>query len=149
MRNKAHTIPAVVTVFACIFVLLSCGGDDNPVSSSSARVTGSLTVPASAADKSFTVYVDTDTNPLNGSIRTCGSSCGGSTTSPYALNDVPGGLYYVYGIIRVNSINGMPLVAGDLIGYYGGTGVDPPDTPNASVPSSGTVAFNLVLVIIP
>lgn len=149
MRNSSRLFPTGLLAFACILALISCGEDENPTANTGARVTGTVTVPASASNMDFQVFVDSDTDFLNGVIKTCSNNCMGNTSAPYTLNDVPSGLYYVYAIVRVNSLNGMPLVSGDLIGYHNGTGISPPADASASVASTGTFTFNLSLAVKP
>lgn len=128
-----------------------CSKDDNPVdnTSGSATVKGTLTFPAPAPGKFGAVLIDNDTNGDNGYKYAAGGTCGSGTTQTYTFNDIPTGTYYIYAVVFVVGDTTQGPQSGDYYGIYGGTMNNPPNSPNASVPSSGTATFNFTLGVMP
>lgn len=108
-----------------------------------ATVTGMLALPAEANGREYIVIVDTDTDGDNGFVASTIDTCGTGLTADYSINAVPAGTYYVYACVFVVSETAPPQ-DGDYIGFYG-TGLDPPDLPNAVVPPTGIVTFDITL----
>ncbi|MGD9214068.1 MAG: hypothetical protein PVJ84_04610, partial [Desulfobacteraceae bacterium] len=108
-----------------------------------ATITGMLTLPAEANGREYMVIVDTDTDGDNGFVASTIDTCGTGLTVDYSINAVPAGTYYIYALVLVVSETAPPQ-DGDYIGFYG-TGIDPPAVPNAFVPLTGTVAFDITL----
>ena len=55
----------------------------------------------------------------------------------------------MYAVVFLGSNTSQGPQSGDYLGFYGGTIANPPNSPNASVPSSGTVAFDINLEAMP
>jgi hypothetical protein len=72
----------------------------------------------------------------------------GSTSLPYSISGVPAGSYFILAFVDVDSSGGQSSTPGDHAGWYGHTGDgNPPSSPNAVVPASGTVRFDFSLVV--
>jgi hypothetical protein len=107
------------------------------------NVTGTLTLPAPAEGKTWTVIIDNDFDPGNGWVASGLGVCGAGTAVGYSIRDVPTGTYFIYAAVFVSGVD--DLVPGDYYGIYGGSLADPPPLPNAIIPSSGTTTFDITL----
>jgi hypothetical protein len=92
--------------------------------------------------------VDNDLNGDNGFVASTTGTCGTATAVNYSISDVPAGTYYIYAGVRVISAPNTAPQSGDYLGFYGGSLTNPPAQPNAEVPASGTVNFDIVLEIL-
>ncbi len=61
-----------------------------------------------------------------------------SVNVSYSMPAVFAGIYYIHAWIDVGN-DGYP----DIEKYYGGLGLSPPSAPNAAVPTSGEVTFDI------
>ena len=112
---------------------------------SNTTVTGTLTLPAEANGKEYWVLIDNDTDGDNGYISYTIGTCGPGTSVDYSISNVPAGTFYVYAGVRVTSASDSPPEGDDYIGYYNAG--PPPTEANAVVPSSGTVDFDIPLMV--
>jgi hypothetical protein len=112
----------------------------------STTVVGTLTLPAAAAGRPYAVLVDNDANGDNGAVREVSGTCGTGTEQAYTISNVPAGTYYVYAVVGVVSDLAQGPETGDYYGFYG-TGGSVPGSPNATVPSAGTVTLDINLVV--
>jgi hypothetical protein len=122
------------------------GGD---AATSGATVVGTLTLPGTAAGKSYFVRIVTATGmaALMPTAQTSGSTTG-STMLPYSIANVPAGTYFILGFVDVNNSGGTASTPGDYAGWYGhDASGNPPAAPNAVVPATGTVTFDFSLVL--
>jgi len=140
------------SILVCIIVFLITGltschkfpSED----SSNAIVQGNLLLPFAAEGKTYRVMIDYDNDGANGCVINTTDVCGSEATVAYTIHGVPKGTYYLYAVVWViGEVDKAPL-SGDYFGYYN-TGINPPDKPNAVVPSSGSVNFDITLFIIP
>jgi len=127
-------------------LIISCG-DDSPTASSGATVSGTLSLPADASGQTYYVLIDNDVDGGNGFVKAATNTCGSGTTIHYSISDVPAGTYYVYAVVFIVGDPQDEPQAGDFIGIYGTTLSGPLPAPNAQVPSSGSVTFNITLEI--
>ncbi len=102
--------------------------------STRAAVTGTLTLPAVA---NFTYYVWVENDTYAAVAETSGVVAA-SATVDYSISDVLYGAYYIHAWVDDDADG-----ATEHEQYYGGVTVNPPLAPNAEVPSSGTVVFNI------
>jgi len=102
--------------------------------STRATVTGTLTLPAAA---NFTYYVLVENDAYNPVAETSGVVTASATVN-YSISDVLYGTYYIYAWVDDDADS-----KAEHEGYYGGVTVNPPLVPNAVVPASGTVVFNI------
>jgi hypothetical protein len=150
---KRMNLIKLLTLFVFILtvsILIGCSDDDDDENINNAPVTtadvnGTLTLPAVAIGQTYVVMIDGDTNGDNGEVKNTVGLCGNSTTVDYTINDVPSGTYYVYAVVYVVSSTG-PLTTGDYLGFYG-TGASAPGSPNATVPTSGSVTLDITLSV--
>ena len=142
-----------IILLAPVLMLLNqgCGKDDNPVNggNGSTTVNGTITLPATAESKTLFVAIDNDRNGDNGFNYSYTGSCGAGTTENYSIDKVASGNYYVYAVVFVVGNTSQGPQSGDYLGFYGGTISNPPNSPNTSVPSSGTVTFDINLEVMP
>ncbi len=133
------------------FLYQGCSKDDNPVDggTGSATVKGTLTIPAAAPGKTVYVIIDNDMNGDNGYKYAATGTCDANTSGTYTLNDIAAGTYYIYAVVFVVGNTSSGPQSGDYYGIYGGTMNNPPSNPNATVPSSGTVTFDIDLEEMP
>ena len=100
-----------------------------------ATVTGTLTLPAAAT---FTYYVFVENDTYASAAETTGVVTVLANSVNYSISDVLYGTYYIHAIVDYTDDN-----APEHEGYYGGITVNPASVPNAVVPSSGTVVFDI------
>lgn len=112
------------------------------------NVSGTFTYPAPQPGKQYVVIADDDTNGGNGYVSVTIGICGSGNSVNYAFT-VPDGTYYLYALVDINGtgfVNGP--VNGDYLGFYGGSGYNPPGAPNAVVSGPSNV-FDFSLVAVP
>ena len=139
----------VFVLLACLFglFLTYCNkNNEDPVIETPATVSGTLTLPVDASGSTWAVLFDDDLNGDNGSSLMETGVCGSGTSISYTVAEVPAGKYYLYAIVYAAGQFGNPPGPGDFLGVYGGDFTNnPPVQPNAVVPSTGKVTFNLNL----
>ncbi|MCJ7714132.1 hypothetical protein MUO66_06715 [Candidatus Bathyarchaeota archaeon] len=151
MKKLSYLFYIIILALFLIFLYHGCGEDDSPVNgeNGSTTVTGTLTLPAAAASKTFFVAIDYDRNGDNGFKYSVTGTCGAETTENYTISNVAAGNYYIYAVVFVSGDISQGPQSGDYLGFYGGTISNPPNSPNASVPASGTVTFDINLEVMP
>jgi len=139
--------PIILVCFLTGLALIVSCGDDSPTESSGATVNGTLSLPAEASGQPYYVLIDHDLDGGNGFVMAVTNTCGSGTTTAYSISGVPAGTYYVYAVVFVVGNPQDEPQAGDFVGVYGSTLSAPLPNPNAVVPSSGTVTFNITLEV--
>jgi hypothetical protein len=135
------------------FVACSSSGSSAPDSggetSGAPRVSGTLTLPASAPGKPYTVKLFTmDGRSTLTPTAEANGTTGAGTSLAYAIETVPAGTYFVLGFVDVDMSGGTASTPGDFAGWYGHTGDgNPPAAANAVVPATGSVTFDFALVL--
>lgn len=147
MRNLVFLGTAIL--LAGVFWGCGGGGGSSPTPVN-ANVVGQLSLPEAHDLPQFEVYLDVDQNPLNenGFVKKVVGICQCQLLIDYMFVDTPAGIYYLYGIVRINSKDGTAPVAGDFMGFYTGTSNPAVPTPIV-VTASGKVdnaLINLQLV---
>jgi hypothetical protein len=144
--------PSLITIYFGI-LLASCGGDSEAQGGTGetalgATVVGSLTLPAVADNKPFEVRVlSTLNNPLTSTVASTSGRTGTAATLDYSIANAPAGTYFVLGFVDVDESGGDASTPGDYAGWFGHDGDgDPPGSPNAVVPTDGSVRFDFSLV---
>jgi hypothetical protein len=112
---------------------------------SQATVEGKLILPEPTPGREYWVLVDEDVDGDNGFVKYSGGVCGSETAVSFTISDVPAGTYYIYAGVRILSHFGTPPEIGDYVGIYGGTIDEYPRQPNAVIPASGTVTFDIIM----
>jgi hypothetical protein len=128
-----------------MIAIVGCGKDNNAVAIGTGTVSGTLTYPAPVAGAQWLVIVDNDFDGGNGMVASSSGTCGSGTAMMYSVTDVPTGTYYVYALVRVVSGPTDPPQDGDYLGIHGGSLLNPPQAPTASVSSGGTVTCDITL----
>ena len=105
--------------------------------STRATVTGTLTLPA-AVVVTFTYYVWVENDTYAAVAETSGIVAVAANSVNYSISDVLYGTYYIHAVVDYTD-DGVY----EHERYYGGVMVNPPSAPNAVVPSSGTVVFDI------
>ena len=119
--------------------------DSGPDGVPRASVLGRLTLPAPAAGKPYGVRILTMPNLIW--AQTSGVTPEGLKLD-YTIDNVPPGTYFVLAFVDVDASGGDSSTPGDFVGWYGHTGDgNPPRSPNATVPETGTVLFDFNLVV--
>jgi len=151
MKRLSYLIYLIAFALFLIFLYQGCGKDDSPVNggTGSTTVKGTLTLPAAADGKTLFVAIDYDRNGDNGFNYSGTGTCGAGTTENYSISNVVADNYYIYAVVFVVGNPSQGPQSGDYLGFYGGTISNPPNSPNASVPSSGTVTFDINLEVMP
>ncbi|MGD8306739.1 MAG: hypothetical protein PVF17_08810 [Ignavibacteria bacterium] len=149
MNKLLNFIYPTVILLCLIFIQPGCSSNENPADGGigSTTVTGTLTLPAVANGKTFAVIIDNDSDGDNGFLYSVTGTCSSGTTLNYSINNVAEGNYYIYAVVFVVGDTTQGPQTGDYLGIYGGTISNPPTSRNASVPSSGTVTFNITLYV--
>ncbi|HKI79294.1 MAG TPA: hypothetical protein VKA26_12190 [Ignavibacteriaceae bacterium] len=139
----------IILAFSFAFLYQGCGNDDNPVSGGvgSTTVTGTLTIPAAAPGKTVIVIIDSDRDGDNGFLYSATGTVGSGTSGTYTFNNIANGTYYIYAVVFIVGNTNTGPQSGDYLGFYGGTINNPPNSANATVPSSGSVTFNINLQV--
>ncbi|MDZ7295187.1 MAG: hypothetical protein ONB14_07215 [candidate division KSB1 bacterium] len=140
-----------LVLLGSLLTLVACGKNSTEPQAEKdvgVNVTGTLTLPAEAPGKWYAVAVDSDTSSANGFAKVITGTCGTGLRVTYEMKDVPAGTYYVYAVVWVVSTPLSAPTSGDYVGFYGTQGTIP-SAPNASVPSSGRVTFDITLVVLP
>ncbi|MHC4670531.1 MAG: hypothetical protein ACYTFD_19275 [Planctomycetota bacterium] len=146
--RRQEWLARVLLVFGVMTLLTGCGGGETAVAAqANATVTGSLNLPAEASGRVCYVVIDDDLDAQQ-VVGLATTSLGPGTSFDFSFSGVPAGTYYVYAFVHVVSDPGEALVAGDFLGFHGGTLSDPPTGPNAVVPASGTVSFVINLEVL-
>ncbi len=111
------------------------------------NVSGTLYLPAPQPGKPYWVVADYDIDYPNGTVSVLRGICGSGTSITYAFT-VPDGTYYLYAGVDINGTNfENGPINGDYLGYYGGSGYNPPGFANAVV--SGPSSFDITLAAVP
>lgn len=141
----------MIPTFFLVSLFQGCSKDDNPVDNTngSTTVKGTLTIPAPAPGKTVYVIIDNDMDGDNGYKYAATGQCDANTSGTYTLDNITAGTYYIYAVVFVVGNTSSGPQSGDYYGVYGGTMNNPPNSPNASVPSSGTVFFDITLEEMP
>ena len=154
MKKIVYPILTVLMAFILVLGIIGLSGCSKKKSTKGdadhgATVNGTLTLPAGAHDKEILVIIDHDLDGDNGFVIAVTGTCGSGTVYTYEFSSVSVGTYYVYALVRVVSASDSPPQSGDYFKIYGGSLANPPSQPNAVVPSSGTVTFDITLGVIP
>lgn len=130
--------------------LLDAGPEDASTTDAavSATVTGTLTLPGTGAGRAYGVRIAL----TPGAIATPIAQTSGVTTASamlsYSIPDVPAGTYYLLAFVDVDGSGGGSSTPGDYAGWYGHSGDgNPPAGASVVVPASGTVTYDVSLVI--
>ena len=102
-------------------------------------VNGTITLPEVAEGKQYSIYIDTDFDLVNGYTAIEEGACDSTLTIDYSIGEISEGSYFVFAFVDIDSSGGYTSF--DFLGVYGGD----PVTPNAVVPSSGSVTFDFSL----
>jgi len=137
-------VTILLTTIFLLFFNCSSSTDSNETN---ATVEGTMTLPAVADGKTYSIVIDNDDDGLNGFIRLGTGVCGSSLAVEYSVKDVPEGDYYISAVVYVVSVPGMIPTSGDYGGFYGSDSI--PTSPNASVAAEGTANFDFDLTIVP
>jgi len=123
------------------------GGVDGGVTG--ATVTGTLTLPDSApAGTKGSVALYTTLPPAGTAVAESGLAATGGTSVDYRIVGVPAGSYFIIGFFDLDHSGGTSSTPGDFAGWYGHNGDgNPPAAASAVVPDSGTVRFDISLVV--
>lgn len=71
---------------------------------------------------------------------------GAGLTAPYTISNVPAGTFYIGAVV----LHGEGIVPGDYLGYYGGSGLNPPAARNVTVNAGQAVTgINFTLATMP
>src|ERR1035437_8186477 len=117
-----------------------------------ANLQGTITLPYAQPGKIIAIEMSGTTKGNGGgSNNTFYDVLGSSTTYNYSTCVVIPGTYYLYGFVDVNNnsqivndMNNLSTPAGDYLGYYGGSGVNPPAA-GTSINYSPTTYMNFSL----
>ena len=118
------SITLIATFFGC-----DAGG-------TRATVTGTLTYLG--APVTFTYYVWVENDTYTAVAETSGVVAVAANSVNYSISEVLNGTYYIHAVVDYAD-DGAP----EHEQYYGVVTVIPPSAPNAIVPSSGTVVFDI------
>ena len=151
MKKLGYLFCLKTLILFLMLLYQGCSKDENPVNdgNGSTTVNGILTLPAAANGKTFIVAIDNDRNGDNGFKYSTTATCGTETTVNYTISNVSASNYYIYAVVFVIGNTSQGPQSGDYFGFYGGTISNPPNSPNASIPSSGTVSFDINLELMP
>lgn len=101
------------------------------ISDSGYNISGTVTLP-DATTEDVAVYIDYDNDMSNGCLQEVSAVYEGGLVYTYVFEGIYNGSYYVYVVVD-NDPYGMPPEKGDYIGYYHGTGMEPPSIPYLNV----------------
>jgi len=148
MKNLFR-LPLLVAAAVLALTFFGC---ENPAAADDATtstVSGTITLPASVANKPFLVIVDADTDGSNVNAGTATGTANG-TSFDYSIPNVAAGNYYIYAIVYTDGTADAPPAEGDYFGAHGITAITawPNTTPKITVTAgdSKTADFSLYLV---
>lgn len=149
LKRYGQVLVVSAGLVACV---VTCGGDSttdpNDNESRGATLVGTVTLPSPAEGKTYAVAVDEDVRSDNGFVRVITGVCGAGTGVSYEIPEVASGTYFVYAVVWVVSPPLAVPASGDFVGFYGTVGGIPAE-PNAFVPSSGRVTFDITAMVLP
>lgn len=143
MPKIGKIMTAFMSALLCFaFTLTGCQQITDALSEK-ATVSGTITLPAAITAKPYTVIVDTDEHMDNGTTATVTGTANGSSIA-YSLADIPAGKYYVWAAVSVNGTSASAMKLGDYLAVYGATSdATTPESPNVTVPETGTVTCDM------
>lgn len=100
-----------------------------------ADVKGTLTLTVAQPGEPYYIRIEND---AYGIVAETTGTCGATVSVSYSMPAVFAGIYYIHAWIDVGN-DGYP----DYEKYYGVSGLSPPSVPNAAVPTSGEVTFDI------
>ena len=143
MEKKPSYLPLILLIVWVCFCLLAC---DSPTSPEQ-KVTVILNLPQSAPGRPWHIGFDDD---LDGDyIWFEMGTCGQEANITLEFDDVPAGTYYLTATVFVVSDGTAPPIPGDYTGIYLRRGQERRElfAPNATVPESGSVTFEVNLSV--
>jgi len=149
MKNLFR-LPLLVAAAALTLTFLGC---DNPAASDDATtstVSGTITLPASVADKPFLVIVDADYDGGNGYAGSATGTANG-TSFDYSIADVAAGSYYIYAIVYTDGTADGPPAENDYFGAHGTSVIGdwPLSTPKVTVTAGENTDADFSLYLAP
>ena len=155
-RNAMARLLSSMAVWVLTFAFAGCGADDvasadagpGDAGETGSMVSGTLTVPASMLGKPYFVrFLDSVGVAGTAPAAQTNGLTPDATTIEYTIPGVPPGTYFLLGVVDVDESGGFSSTPGDYVGWYGHSGDgNPPDAPNAVVPATGSVTFDITLV---
>ena len=141
-RRRSYLYLILLVVWICI-CFLACDTDDP--ASSRLTVTVNLTLPQPAPGRPCFIGFDEDADGDH--TWSWMGQLGQEEDYSFEFNDVPPGTYYLVATVFVVSDGTGPSIPGDYTGYYLQEGQERGEVfvPNAIVPESGSVTFNVTL----
>lgn len=100
-------------------------------------VAGELRLPQDARAKSFSVYIDTDSNQGNGVVKSIEGKAGAGDRIVFEAKDIKVGSYFVYALVDVTGDGSTNADIGDFIGFADG-GDQAPAAASISVTKGAT-----------
>jgi hypothetical protein len=133
-------------LLALLLLPVACTESSDPPAG--ATVVGTANLPAATTGKSYSVRLLTVAgSPTAAPVGEATGTTAGASSLQYSIAGVPAGSYFVLAFVDVDGSGGQSSTPGDQAGWYGHTGDgNPPGSPNATVPTSGTVRFDFSLV---
>jgi len=148
MKSYYHKIFRIIFLIGIMFITYCCN-EDSSNEPTTTKVEGVLTLPNSAEGKNYIVAIDNDLDGDNGFAYSTIGVCGSGTQVNYSINDVAIGTYYIYSAVCVVTDCSQGPQSGDYLGFYNGTPSNPPTSANATITSSNSETFDIILYIIP
>ena len=138
--------PSIRLLIWLLLLPAACTESSDP--EAGATVVGTVTLPAATTGKPYSVRILTVAgSPTATPVGETTGTTAGASSFQYAISGVAAGSYFVLAFVDVDGSGGQSSTPGDQAGWYGHTGDgNPPGSPNATVPTSGTVRFDFSLV---
>ena len=143
MEKKPSYLPLILLIVGACFCFVGC---DNPTSPEQ-RVTVILNLPQPAPGRPWHVGFDDN---LDGNYTWYKmGTCGQEANITLEFDDVPAGTYYLTATVFIMTDGTGPPILGDYTGVYLRRGQELGQlfAPNATVPESGSVTFEITLTI--
>jgi uncharacterized protein (DUF2141 family) len=99
-----------------------------------ASVSGTITLPSGSPSGRHWIAIAGSSPGMSGVVAYSDNATwsGSGMTQSYTINDLVPGTYYIWFVIDMDG-DDQPMTAGDLMGYYGGSGSNPPAAANVTV----------------
>lgn len=145
MKDQINLFHYFIVFIFAIFLFQGC--KDKSSNFEIGTLSGTITLPYPAPNKTLYVMIDNDINGDNGFLYSFQGYCSPDTIENYTINNVATGTYYVYAAVFVKGNGEGGPQKGDFLGLYGGSLDNPPNAPNVIISANDNTNCSFELSI--